>query len=206
MGSRPCVRRRPSLWAAGSLAGVCTLVLVALSNRSWAMHHVILSYPFFIIATAAAWHRIKSKGPGFGRRMGTAILLLIVCLNLICYPKLFWLKPVYWGHSPGFAQLNRVLNQQFASRYIIINIDWGFYFLKVLYGPRDQGVFYVRSIDEPGVLQDIIRIARRHQRHLLFIGYERSFKQSKLLSETLPNLRELKLDFDLWSWRVWFEP
>jgi len=174
-----------------------TLLIVLLLPKTWAMHHVVLSFPFLIIA-------VFHIGTIFYKKMFVFVCtLLFLFINVSIYHDVTHLKHIPSDH-PSKTEIMRLIDSQYANDYAFIIIDWGFYYLKALYGNKNQCVIYItpfNKIEQGDLLKKILTTARRRP---MFIGRVDSESDLSLIKEAFPGLSLLDTDFDTGKWRIWY--
>lgn len=181
-----------------------SLLLVSYSLQSWGMHHLIYGYPFLILGLFHVGSKLYRSGVIGG------LLLCFILLNASFYFELAKLdqRPDSRGgiHHPSLVRLNETLNQRLGDKYVFVCIDWGMYFMKSLYGPKNQCVLYIEPLDSLDHIHGIKNVLRKTKRKVAFIGLRNSVSNLSLIRTSFPNLATLKTDFDTGLWRVWYEP
>jgi hypothetical protein len=175
-----------------------TFFLVSMHSRSWAMHNVIVAFPFLILAM----FYIYSKA---AKSMTLLILLfLFVMLNLSFYYELSKLHYKEDAH-PSLRKINKLLNDNYADRHVFVVIDWGMYYMQALYGNKNQCVLYLEPLNEEKQIKEVKRISADLNRKTLFIGRIDSVSDLSLINQNFSGLTELRTDFNTGKWRVWYE-
>lgn len=192
---------RRALWL---VAGwVVSIALVALSAKSHAAHHVQLGLPFLILAL------YELLAPLSGRRLVCLLVVLFVLLNSLLYLQFVELRHegITSRASRDLETMNDALNERFAERYLIVCIDWGFYYLKSLYGPPEQAVVHFWGLKRPAQLRAVQATADRLGRKLLFVGWDQGSRSDwKMIVGEIDGLREELPAWDGGRWRLAFEP
>jgi len=198
---RAAGRRQQLLACTCYLAGVITFLIVGLSSMSWAMHHVVLSYPFFIVGIAAQWS-------GYGHRKSRKVSALIWIWFFLSGASLYWhlrqLPPAQEA-IVGVIATNRYISQNFATDHVIVVVDWGLYYVQALYGPRSQSVLFV---DRPGdfhLAARISSIATRLNRKLLIATSNGDPERLLELKRRHPGLSMTPIKVADGPWHLWIE-
>lgn len=173
--------------------------LIAIHPQSWAMHHVVLSLPFLILALLHIYSKLKRN------RFISALLIAFLIINISLYYRLTRLEPKVGAH-PSFLKINRLLNEQYAAQYVFIIIDWGMYYIKALYGEKNQCVLWKYALRNRGEVKKVKNILDELHRKALFVGRVDSESDLSLIKKNFPDLVRLQTDFDTGKWRIWYEP
>lgn len=150
---------------------ILTSLFIGLNQKAWAMHHIILAYPFLILSYLMIYSKKMVK-----LKILKYILILFVLLNYflyIIYPfqktdtDLFLLKNDY-----SKVKIHNILEDSYlASKYNYIILDNGFYFYQALFGRKNQGVFDVnfdyRDFDYR--IGSVINVTTESNRKILLI-------------------------------------
>ena len=174
-----------------------TFFFIALSARTKYMHHVVLSLPFLIFALFYIGSKLYKNA--------FVIILLVIFLatNYISYFDLTKLKPTPFDH-PSKIKLNNLLNK-YADKYVFIVIDWGLFYIKALYGDKNQCVVYIIPFRNTGQAAQLKGVLNKIKRKAMFIGKISSISNLRLMQKEFPQLVNLRADFDTGQWRVWYE-
>ena len=153
---------------------ILTFLLIARTRASHAMHHAVLAFPFLILCHAwlvAAMLDIKRR-----KR-----LLRPVVVVASFFAVVYMLQGVFW-YAVSFTQtprthdhpsknvVHRILYDPVpASRYIYVITDWGMYYYQGLFGDRAQSVIYLQPVNDASQIDELLALAERHGRKLLFV-------------------------------------
>ncbi len=176
-----------------------TLLLVTLSERSWASHHVALAAPFVLLAGFETLSRLP-RTPW--KRSGVAAFLLV---SLWLHAQLLRLPPTTRA-SHQLPAINAELNREFAATHVLVLVDWGLYYVKSLYGPREQAVLHHWRLLRPAQLAEIEAVAARLGRPLAFVGRRRSSSDWELIRSREPALVEHRASVPMDDWIVLYQP
>lgn len=171
-------------------------ILVVFFKRAGSMHHLVLCFPFMLIALFHIGKFLyKSK----------VMLVAIICffmINAKLYLDLGDLSPKFFNPLTKIKYLD-VINKEFPDGYVYIVQAYGIYFIKALYGPKDQCVLYWNErIDEADQIERIKAILSRLNRKALFIV----FRNADSFSKYFPGLVEQRFDFNTNGLSVWYQP
>ncbi len=175
-----------------------TLLLMSFCRKVWAMHHVVLTLPFLILALSYLYSKLRMN------RLSLVLISLAIMVNLSLYSDLGRQKFEEWNH-PSKQKINNLVNKKFSGQYVFIVIDKGMYHLKALYGGRDQCVLYMEPLEKKEQIIRLKNVLDRTKRRAVFIGRTDSISNLKLIKQEFPGLEELRTDFDTGKWLVWFE-
>jgi len=176
-----------------------TFGLVVLSEESWAMHHVVLSFPFLILVLFYLYSQWKNS------RVRMVFLVFFFLVNIFLYWQLICLTPRAECH-PSISKINTFLNDNYTDSHIFIVVDWGVYYLKALYGNDNQSVLYTQPLNNVSGILEIKDTLSETGRKALFISRINSNSDLSLIKQYFPNLVLLKTNFDKGSWQILYEP
>jgi hypothetical protein len=109
------------------------------------------------------------------------------------------------ANHPAKAKLNELLNKKYSNKYVFVVIDWGMYYMKALYGPRQQCVLYMEPLNSGDQIVKLKEILYKTKRKALFISLVNSESNLALIRTSFPSLAELRTDFDTGKWKVLYE-
>ena len=182
---------------------VLALLLVATNVYAKSMHHVVLAYPFLLLAACRSVQG-RQRAPVF-----RAALVLFLLLNgsLFCwFPSMLAEARRDADRKVYVARLNDDLNREDATGSVLACVDWGLYFVKALYGPRSEVVLFVCSLDDPQTLRQAAAIARRLHRNLTVVGLRDNRRARELLRTVFPEVEERAEPDANNPWRIWRIP
>lgn len=173
-----------------------------LSSCSWVggMHHVILTLPFLILALAACIRAITNS-----KIYLAVILCSFVALNLSLFGQLKTLPYNQRHHDFSQIKLNGFLNG-YSDKYVFICVDWGMYYIKSLYGNRDQCVLYIEPLNKTEQIAQVKGILKKLGRKAMFISVAPTASDWKLIVKEFPGMQRLNTGFETGRWQVWYEP
>lgn len=175
-----------------------TLFLLTLSRRTWAMHHVVLSFPFLLMAVFQVFARLSSD-------KGIVLLLIaLLAVNAGLYARLPML-PVYDFAHPAATKINRMLNERYSENYVFIFLCEELYHCQVLFKGREQRVLYPGAYWESSRIGEMKDVLSRLGRKVLFITRRGNDMALRMIRTEFPICRELKMDFDPGLWSIWRE-
>lgn len=194
--------RRKQKWRFGILnffLFLFTFFLICLIAETKAMHHVVLSFPFLILSLASFASQIP-KGK-------LLLFLSFVFLAVNFYLYFTITKADYRGFKVPFSlELNNLVNQKFGDRYVMVVIDWGIYYLKALYGPKNQCVLYMEVFRKPTQVSQAKKVLAETKRKVLFIARTESASDLALIKQNFPDLVKFTPKLDMGQWTLWYEP
>lgn len=178
-----------------SVLGFATAIFVLMSRRAWAMHHLILAYPFLLMAFFSVLPALQAKRPILLR----CAFALFLAANLSLYAKIGG-QPSRGELHPNLARLNELLNR-YSGEYVFVSLDWGMYYIKATFGNRDQCALYM-VIDQQKWVDVLKGILEKTGKKALFISLANSSSDMNLVRRSFPGLEELSLPFETGPWRV----
>lgn len=175
-----------------------TFFLISRSQSAWAMHHVVLSMPFLVIAFFYLFSKVDDH------KFKVLFAIFFIAANLSLYQQLTRLQYNEPDH-PSKYQLNELLNKDFSDKYVFIVIDWGMYYIKSLYGKKDQCVLYIEPLNDQEEIREIKEILNKTKRKALFIGKADSESDLELIKRNFPSLLALNAPSGAGAWQVLYE-
>lgn len=191
------VRKEYRMLSVGCVAAfVLGIASVSAVSKSWAMHHLVPVFPFLLIAI------LSQVGP---RRVSRPQLFLLLCfaaINIRLYHQLIHLRPTDSRFDPGIVALNEELNERFAASHIMVIGSWGMYYPKLVYGPAEQCLIWVRPSHE-SELEAAQRLKAEVHKPLLFIvdGPQPPSYWRSLVGDVEQVPTTTKMD----TWTIWRE-
>jgi len=178
------------------LAVLTFLILTFIYQRSGQMHHVVLCFPFILLSLFYLGSQL------YRNKVIFVLMAIFLLISVKLYVNLSNLAPQFYNPLTKIRYLDTI-NEKFAEGYVYIVNGFGHYFIKQLYGPKDQCVLYLDghyySADNIATLK---RILGQLDRKALFI----CTRLSPFLKEHFPDLIEHTFDFDTHGWQVWYQP
>ncbi|MEW6273419.1 MAG: hypothetical protein AB1689_29415 [Thermodesulfobacteriota bacterium] len=187
-----------------ALAFGVTLALVNSNRLAWGGHHVIGAWPFPIAALAFALHACWTAG-----RRGTVWVLVVV----LAATQAWLLRGILARRPDPVSSWDLVAIHEhldasgLAESHVIVALDWGSYYVKSLYGPREQLVTWVEPLRERADARRLRELARRVSRRLAVVRRRETSADPALLAAEAPRLARRDVpgvapDAD---WQLWVE-
>ncbi|HEY8516061.1 MAG TPA: hypothetical protein VIS07_11155 [Candidatus Binatia bacterium] len=186
------------------LAALVTLVLVNLNRLTWGGHHVIGAWPFLVAGLAFALQAVWRAG----RRGTVAVLLLALAATQAWVLRDTLARRPDPVSSWDLVAIHDHLDASgLAEDHVVVALDWGSYYVKSLYGPREQLVTWVEPLREREEARRLRALARRTGRKLAVIRRRDTSADLALLESELPPLERHDVpgtapDAD---WQLWLE-
>ena len=130
-----------------------------------------------------------------------ALITIFLLINMRLYFNLADLKTKSYHPLTKIKYLDAI-NERFSQGYVFIVYGFGHYFIKQIYGPKDQCVVYLDRGSRDSQIVGIKEVLKQLDRKALFICGD----ISPFLREHFPDLVEHKFDFYTHGWRVWYQP
>lgn len=193
--------------AANACAVAVLIAIIACHPGMCAMRHVIMVYPFVLLSI----FYIRAQLPR--DRTVTVLLSAFVILNLWQYYQLTRMDYRSWerrqrpGYAlvPNFDGLQKALDPHSAS-HVYVHVDWGVYYIKALYGNRDQCNLAMWPLDSIDAVRRVRAICGKIGRRPMFVRMkERSSTDLAFLKRYFPELVPLDLGCDAGPWEVWYQ-
>lgn len=176
-----------------------TYVFFTFHVKTWAMHHIVLCYPFLIMAACYSISLIN-----WNKLLASAFVLFL-SVNLWLYASVAFMKPMPSEH-PSKIKMNEFLaNHKLASKYVYVIVDWGFYYIQALYGDKDQCVVYINPFNRTDNVNMLRMVLAEVNRKSLFILRLESESDLDLIKASFPDLVDMPMGFDTGDWRIWYE-
>jgi hypothetical protein len=184
-----CAWRRPQrrrLLAGLLLAGVVSLMSISLQGKAIQAHHFFLPWVMWSLALAVALSEIKCAW--------IAIALCVVgmgCAFVNTHARPTWATA--WDRWPVMRKLHQ---PDIAPYAMVVNLQWGTYFISSLYAPPDLFEVEFKDFDiRPRSFQikslNVMRaIAWSTGRRLLFVGLRKNY-QWHVIKRHFPGMRRL---------------
>ena len=157
---------KPSLFYFASLL---TFTITLYTERAWAMHHTVLSFPSFLLSILAVIDLFRKHYAKKFARIAMISAIIFVFLNsyfFINFPKQRIKEHDDWSKIEIHKQLQ---NPELANDYFYVVVDWGMYYYQGLYGPSFQSVLYMEPLNSQSQIDILKQMSREHNRKLLFI-------------------------------------
>ena len=175
-----------------------TIFFLILNPFTWAMHHVVLAFPFMILAICHIYSRLRSS------KMLLVLLALFMLFNFRAYSQLPRLAMVP-GERLSKIKTNDILNERFQEKHAFVVIDFGMYYIKALYGHKTQCVLYIEPLNTPQQIYDLKRVLAKLNRKAVFVGLENSQSDLDLIKKEFSHLLTLQISSEKDDWKVWYE-
>jgi len=175
-----------------------TFFLMTLSRRAWAMHHVVLAYPFLLLAFFSIYSKLS------GGKIIRTLAIAFVAVNIGLYAHLTRLSHHDFA-SPAMVKINAVVNKRFADRYVCVVLEGYVYDMKVLYGNKNQCVLFLEPRFKDSEIENLKGIMARLDRKALFVDVAGSESSLPRLKKDFPGLIRLETDFGQGMWQIWYE-
>ena len=164
-----------------------TAFVVSIQSQAWAMHHVLLAFPFLILSYAQLFAALGMVGKS-GWRTAKIILTAVLC----SLPLSFAICSVALSHQTvrdyddaSKVAVNELLHDAtLASQYYYVVIDWGMMFYQGLYGDASQAVLW-RTHLSASQLEALQSLSAEQGRKLLFIYKNGSNPTVSLIRRTV---------------------
>lgn len=184
-----------------------TIFLISACPKSDSMHHIVLAYPFIILSLFYIFSKLPNN------KVLLILIAVFIWVNITLFFSLAKLGGIndhcvnckYYEHKSKLV-LNNLLNKRFGDKYVLVNIDWGLYYLKSLYGVRNQCVLFISPFDGPDKVMALKEILIKTKRKAVFIMVKNTEGVFSLIQSNFPDIIELQTDFNSGPYRIWYEP
>jgi len=186
-------------------AGIITFVITLLIERAWAMHHTVLSFPFFILSIFSTIELLRKYHPKKFPIMISGLVITFVILNsyfFINFPKQRVREHDDWSK----IKIHKILQgRELAKNFFYVAIDWGIYYYQGLYGPDSQSVLYMEPLNSQSQIEALNELKRKYNRKLLFIYRNDSSSSDHSLIRESFQLKEYGTTSKNQIWRIMLE-
>lgn len=187
-----------------------TFFFVLRSEEVWAMHHVILSFPFLVLGYLLFFSDWKMwKSVSLGRvslmQITTVLVCVFVVLNALWFTT-FYRQPVRSMADVSRNSIHKILNDPYlANNYIYISLENGLYFYQALYGHRDQSITFKNPLTEDWQISQIKEWTAQNNRKVLFVYDTVSmYSDYDLIHRNFQTVPCLATD-QSWAWQIFLE-
>ncbi len=133
------------------------------------------------------------------------MVIVFLVVNTRLYAGLAQL-PYKEKNHPAMVDLNAFLNQEFSGPYVFIVLSWGMYYIKALYGNKDQCVVYIDPLRSQDEVDRLKKLLHTTQRKAVFILRRDAGKGLfMILRKMFPLLVEAETGMDTGKWFVLYE-
>lgn len=150
-----------------ALAFWMTLLFIARAQQTWAMHHVILAFPFLVLSACELLSALRQLST-LARRRTVAVLVVFVAVNVLLYLRLPTLSPrseTDWSRTTVHAVL---ADDALSRRYIYVTLDLGMYFYQTTFGPWHQVSIFRQPLHQAWQVEQLREFSSQSGRKLLF--------------------------------------
>lgn len=173
------------------------------SSESWAGHHIVLSFPFLIIGLIYGVKILKNYFPKFA----VILVSIAVISNIITGVNLLKSSPHPTDDRSKIKIINYLNDKNLSKNNIYVVIDWGMYYIQSLYGQKDQTVLYIDPLENNSQIDDVVKIARKGDKDVIFIlrnsfGYHSGLELIKKNFDEVDRIRTGNLLSDD-PWQLW---
>jgi hypothetical protein len=142
-------------------AAIGSLFLIARSTNADFGHHVIFAHIIVLIGVAIGIASIAKRY----RLISLIIVGALLYLNVRPCWSVAYLPPALHA-DPTRNEIFKIVDQEeFASKSLVVHIDWGTYYIDALFGPKSQAVTWFDKIE----LSTFKPIAQKDNRKVAFI-------------------------------------
>lgn len=171
--SRGYPRRQLLLPLALFAAFALTVLMVVRTKSAWSMHHVILSYPFLILAVLATVRCAVDACALVPRQWIRATLVawatVFVEVN-VCFFMLFHSQLYFYDNMPRKHVVQQIINTgSIPERTMIITTDWGMFYYAGLFGSRAKSVLFEWGLDDVSRIRYLQNLAKEHGRKIVVL-------------------------------------
>ncbi len=187
-----------------------SLFFIIFTRQAWAVHHLILVYPFLILFSIKSLTILKTVNFKWGKFFKfkyiiTLFLILFCFLNFLIFIT-FNKQTVHHANDFSRIKINQILeDEQLAKSYSYVVIDWGMYYLQGLYGNINQSVIYLEPLNQISQIAELKNISNKSNRKLLFIYNKKILESDMDLIQKSFKLSTCKLIQNSTAWDILLE-
>ena len=165
---------------------------------SWAIYHVIVGYPFLVLAWMAVLSNLRSS------RFIRVTCLFFVLVGISCFADLARKHEPSAAASYDYPRACAFVNRHFSRTHLTIMLDGRYTILKQLWGPRQQCVSYCDLFDPQDTIKEIRYRQAKVNRPLALVFHDKLPFSWWYLRRSFPHL--LVTDrIGTQGWRVAYE-
>lgn len=144
------------------------------TKEVWAMHHIVLSFPFLVLGYLVLFREWKTIRNIRVRSVPfSSVVILLACvwvvLNALWF-SVFYRQPVRSMADVSRNSIHHILNDPYlAKNYIYISLENGLYFYQALYGHKDQSITFKNPLTEEWQIRQIQDLSTQTGRKILFV-------------------------------------
>lgn len=140
-----------------------SLMIASASQYTGHMHHIIIFYPFLILAFLLLLSRHNQK-------VIAVTTIVFIAANTYFFAEGLKL-PIKAYDDASKVTVNQILNdEQLAAEYVYVAVDWGMYYYQALYGPQNQSVIYIEPFNTTAHVAQVNQLKHETGKNLLFIS------------------------------------
>jgi len=184
-------------------AFVLTLFLILKTENTWAMHHIVLAFPFLILSYLAIIDLLKETK--IGRKVIVFGFIIFILMN--CY----FFFTFYHKEFPSQTDFSRIKmngllkNEYLANNYFYVVTDWGMYYYQALYGDKSQSVLYMEPLRDAWQVNALKELSKKHNRKILFIYNSKVMSSDHNLIENNFVLKDCSVITSQSVWKIRLE-
>lgn len=190
---------------------LATFFLVARTREVWAMHHVVLAFPFLILSLftlLGSWKELRHlrvAGVPLHRALQGAGAVFLA-LNLFFFLMFTW-QPVQTLADRSRDNVHGILNDPYLARnYIYVSLENGLYFYQSLYGHKDQSITFRNPLFAQWQMDELLALREQTGRKLLFVFDSVAlYSDYGLVHANVETVHCTAAD-PSWVWQIMLEP
>jgi hypothetical protein len=186
-------------------ASMVTFLITLLTERAWAMHHTVLSFPFLILSIFSTIELLRKR-----HSKAFPIVVFVLFIVFAAFNSYFFIsfptQQVGEHDDWSKVEIHKILqDQQLAKEYFYVVVDWGMYYYQGLYGPDSQSVLYIEPLNSQSQIDALRELSRKHNRRLLFVYRGDKSNSSLSLIRSSFHLKEYGTASENQIWRIMLE-
>jgi hypothetical protein len=191
------------------IAFLLTVAMVARTKNAVCMHHIILTFPFLLLAIGAA---VKGLLVVKGRRVRPFVrsvtglwLLLFLALNVRYFMVFPRQNLIPSRHSSKEVLRKVLLDPTVARNSMVVAADWGFHYFQALYGDPEQSVVLHERLRDPVAIRWWKQLAADNGRRVIFMMTKPDAERIRTFVSTVQLERCTAVPLDA-PWQMFSEP
>ncbi len=172
------------------VAFLLTVAIIARTKNAVCMHHIILAFPFLLLAIGAAVRGVLSL-QGVRIRLPARLAIgvwaaLFLALNIHYFLEFPRQQILPTRHFSKQVLHTVLLDPHVADRYMVVVADWGMYYYHALFGLPGQSVVLEERLRAPHTILWWKQFAVQQGRRVLFIMAQPDADRVRTFLSVLP--------------------
>lgn len=147
---------------------VLTFLIIAITKRANAMHHIVLAFPFLILCICELYDSARVHLCNNRRLYMSGLTTIIACfllLNTAIFVTFPTQQVTSYNDRSNIVLAELLADKYLATDYIFVHVSWGAYYHMGLFGNNNQMTLFQQTPDIPY----LVSLSKDYNRKLLFI-------------------------------------